>query len=383
MVVLFSSTLCIYGIGPLMNNILVFGFGSVALIVFIIYLWYLFQTVRIIWSYNFLLAIGAVLLSPFVHIIFCFLPKDGFDKYERGLFKKYFISIGALIVLGIGASIAIPNIESQYQADTITDEIDTSEPWEWDIRAESDEEGLGQNDANNDDTADVEALHYEAIFQVHPDADKIVDSPEFALWLQEQTPEQHEITSEILKEGIATEVIYVLTEFKTDLSRSIDNDYHARKYNAQVLAQRQYQEKQNREMESIKSSNQVRQREPLSANSALQADRQALPSQKKLSYSERQEREKTKDLISQPIKGSKGLTRAQIEALASLETGQPMPSRASSDKSSAAAPRNMTNCDGSGCWDSNGTRYNKGAGNTYFPSGGGVCQNIGGQMQCN
>lgn len=46
-------------------------------------------------------------------------------------------------------------------------------------------------------------------------------------------------------------------------------------------------------------------------------------------------------------------------------------------------PSTITNCDGAGCWDSNGTRYNRGAGDTYFPSTGGSCQSIGGQMQCN
>lgn len=47
-----------------------------------------------------------------------------------------------------------------------------------------------------------------------------------------------------------------------------------------------------------------------------------------------------------------------------------------------AAPGVITSCDSGGCWGSDGTRYNKGAGETYFPSTGGVCQNIGGMMQC-
>ena len=287
--------------------------------------------------------------------------------------------------MGIGASIALPNIESQYQTDIITDQIDSSQPWEWDIRAESQEEILALNHIDNRDTAKNEALHYEAIFQVHPDADQIVDSPEFTLWLQQQTPEQYDITSKILKEGIASEVIYVLTNFKKDLAISIDNDYQARKNNAQALAKRQDQEKRNREIESSKSNNQKsydqQRQQQLLANSASQANRQALPSQNNLSYSERQEREKTKALISQPIKGSKGLTRAQTEALVSLEKGQPMPSN--SQRNINSTPNNIANCDGSGCWDNQGTRYNKGAGNTYFPSTGGSCQNIGGQMNCN
>ena len=46
-------------------------------------------------------------------------------------------------------------------------------------------------------------------------------------------------------------------------------------------------------------------------------------------------------------------------------------------------PSVITNCDAAGCWDNLGGRYNKGAGNTYFPSGGGACQSVGGQMMCN
>ncbi|MDO9597010.1 MAG: DUF4124 domain-containing protein [Azoarcus sp.] len=53
--------------------------------------------------------------------------------------------------------------------------------------------------------------------------------------------------------------------------------------------------------------------------------------------------------------------------------------------SRAAPPRatTITNCDSGGCWDNAGGRYNRGAGNTYFPAaGGGACQMINGRMQC-
>lgn len=46
-----------------------------------------------------------------------------------------------------------------------------------------------------------------------------------------------------------------------------------------------------------------------------------------------------------------------------------------------APPSHLTSCDGSGCWDNLGNRY-RGSGDTYFPSGGGVCRDIGGQLQC-
>lgn len=49
----------------------------------------------------------------------------------------------------------------------------------------------------------------------------------------------------------------------------------------------------------------------------------------------------------------------------------------------APEPTMMTNCDGAGCWDNTGSRYNKGAGNTYFRSDGKTCQAVGGSMDCN
>lgn len=37
----------------------------------------------------------------------------------------------------------------------------------------------------------------------------------------------------------------------------------------------------------------------------------------------------------------------------------------------------------SGCWDTNGLRYNKGAGTNHFPANGGhACQLINGNMIC-
>lgn len=48
----------------------------------------------------------------------------------------------------------------------------------------------------------------------------------------------------------------------------------------------------------------------------------------------------------------------------------------------APPPSIITSCDPGGCWDNQGNRYNKGAGQTYFPSSGGACQMINGAMHC-
>ena len=79
---------------------------------------------------------------------------------------------------------------------------------------------------------------------------------------------------------------------------------------------------------------------------------------------------------SQPISGSRGLTASQRNAIAGL-------SNTNNNVSNSAPTSSITNCDSAGCWGTDGTRYNKGGGNTYFPSTGGSCQNISGQMQCN
>jgi uncharacterized protein DUF4124 len=46
-------------------------------------------------------------------------------------------------------------------------------------------------------------------------------------------------------------------------------------------------------------------------------------------------------------------------------------------------PSVITNCDGAGCWDNQGGRYNSAGGNMYVPPGGGpACMRIAGQMTC-
>lgn len=85
-----------------------------------------------------------------------------------------------------------------------------------------------------------------------------------------------------------------------------------------------------------------------------------------------------------PIPGSRGVTAAQrsacsggrLESHESWSISAPIPGP-------AAAPRVITSCDAGGCWDNQGSRYHRGAGNTMFPSvGGSACQYINGQMFC-
>lgn len=46
-------------------------------------------------------------------------------------------------------------------------------------------------------------------------------------------------------------------------------------------------------------------------------------------------------------------------------------------------PSIITNCDPSGCWDTNGQRYNNAGGGNAFRQDGRFCQRMGNQFQCN
>jgi hypothetical protein len=91
-----------------------------------------------------------------------------------------------------------------------------------------------------------------------------------------------------------------------------------------------------------------------------------------------------------PIPGARGQTANQRNAIMAACYGVSVPPPEREDPLpnprvplSAPSPSVIVNCDSAGCWDNVGGRYNRGAGNTYFPaSGGGACQMIGGTMQC-
>ncbi|RYL27225.1 DUF4124 domain-containing protein [Acinetobacter piscicola] len=88
--------------------------------------------------------------------------------------------------------------------------------------------------------------------------------------------------------------------------------------------------------------------------------------------------------------GARGLTSNQRNTLAAMNGVNVSSSDSYSNSNSSYSvpvtqrqPSTITNCDSAGCWGSDGARYNRGAGDTYFPSTGGSCQSVGGQMQCN
>lgn len=119
-----------------MNSVVPMVLSAAALAAFVTYLWYFCQTIRVMWGFNFFIAIAAIFTSPLMHIVFYFFPKDGFDKYKKDLFKKYFLSLGAIFILGIIASMVIPAMNAKKLKDGIYDDKDGRQPWEWIIRSE-------------------------------------------------------------------------------------------------------------------------------------------------------------------------------------------------------------------------------------------------------
>lgn len=185
-----------------MDSIVVFVIGFAALIVFIASLWYLFQTLRVIWSYSSLLAIAAVLFSPLVHIAFYFFPKDGFDKYEKSLFKRYFLSLAVIAVLGVFAAIAIPSLKSSQDEEMYySDNLNTTEY------------NTADDIAANEKAAE---LHSNAIYQAHPDAEDIAESYAFEFWQQGKTEGEKNEIARVLREGTAPEVVYIISLFKKE-----------------------------------------------------------------------------------------------------------------------------------------------------------------------
>lgn len=83
--------------------------------------------------------------------------------------------------------------------------------------------------------------------------------------------------------------------------------------------------------------------------------------------------------------------RAEIrrkQQLADWECGRNITAAAApTDKRAQVVPGNipppsMASCDAAGCWDTQGGRYNRGAGDTYFGPGGTACTRTAGGMVC-
>src|SRR4051812_31543264 len=72
----------------------------------------------------------------------------------------------------------------------------------------------------------------------------------------------------------------------------------------------------------------------------------------------------------------------RLPAPAAAVQRHPLPSTVAQSPLKPQAPAPVTTCDPGGCWNTNGSRYNGGAANTYLDGNGKLCQRNGGWMQC-
>ena len=274
-----------------MEAVVIYILGFASIVIAVVALWYLFQTVRIMWGYNSIMAIAAVIFSPFVHIAFYFMPKDELNDQEKSAFKRYFMAIGAIAFIGIIASVVIPSLLEKTKVVYVPQQDDTSSSYL---------ENHGDDDNEVDGFADTYAQESDTWLQEQIAEDEI-RRQEIARFVAENRAPQSEAEQSSL-----------LDEYDVQ-----DTDYGSR------------YDYQNTLLETSPTESMVR------------APTYYTPSN------------------DQPYQYSAPIVNNNT------------------------APSAIVNCDGAGCWGTDGTRYNKGAGETYFPSTGGVCQNIGGQMQCN
>lgn len=271
-----------------MDNIVIYTLGFAALIAFIASLLYFVKTMQVMWGYSSLLAIAAIFFSPLIQIGFYFVPKDDLKQRERILFKRYFLSVTALLITGVIASVAIPAIQS--------------------------------NDFNRNAFYENSSNQYRA--NSNDNSDDELDDYKNDVWLQEQLAEDERLQYQEVSDLTSID-IDAYTNSLQDSTVDYQEEYKPKYYDDNVSV------------------------DVAPYTSSLQT------SQPRSSYSASAEAEPVNTPVFTPV---------------------PMPTQ---------SPPTIVNCDGAGCWDTGGTRYNKGAGETYFPSTGGVCQNIGGQMQCN
>ena len=273
-----------------MEAVVIYILGFASIVIAVVALWYLFQTVRIMWGYNSIMAIAAVIFSPFVHIAFYFMPKDELNDQEKRAFKRYFIAIGAMVFIGIIASVVIPSLLEKTKVAYVPQQDDTSNPYL---------ENYGDDDNEVNGFADTYAQESDT-------------------WLQEQIADDETRQQKIAR--------FVAENSRSSLDS--EQDSFAGEYESQSTDYVSRYDYQNTLLETSP-------------------------------------------------------TESVVRAPTYYTPSNDQPSQYSAPIVNNTAPSAIVNCDGAGCWGTDGTRYNKGAGETYFPSTGGVCQNIGGQMQCN
>jgi hypothetical protein len=165
-------------------------------------------------------SIAGFLFSPIAHVIFHISNANSLSQKDKSTFKLYYFSLIMSAILGIALAIIIPAYQRANM--TVEDNIITVEdssvanteysPLEPVHTQEYTQEYTQEHTEPTED--ELSEIHFQTIFNSHPDASTLVDSRDFSLWLQSLKPADNSNFNRILSEGNAQEVIYMLNEFK-------------------------------------------------------------------------------------------------------------------------------------------------------------------------
>lgn len=266
--------------------------------------------------------------------------------------------------------------------------------------ANTSDEPKPQKVERQDEQQDNQVNHYQKNLDDMLKANPDIQAGEFNDWLIKQPPKEMERIINAIKVGHADDVNGVVVAYKSQkLSQMQEQAKISQQQEAQARAMREYQEELRSQQVQARAYAEGMQRQQDAYNAQVrntvndynrqleqqlaqqQIAMQQTVSQPVASSSSDGNSQAMSDYCSKPVAGAKGMTAKQMEICSGRSSGL---SSASSSYPApvTSSPSSVGNCDGLGCWGSDGTRYNSAGGDNYYSQDGRFCQNIGGQLQC-
>lgn len=195
-----------------MSNILLILLGLVTVPLYILLFWKFVQCIIIMGKRTVWWGIAGFLFSPIAHVIFHISNANSLSQKDKSTFKLYYFSLIMSAILGIALAIIIPAYQRANM--TVEDNVITVEDNSIANTEYSPLEPVHIQEHTEPTEDELSEIHFQTIFNSHPDASTLVDSRDFSLWLQSLRPADNSNFNRILSEGNAQEVIYMLNEFK-------------------------------------------------------------------------------------------------------------------------------------------------------------------------
>lgn len=195
-----------------MSNILLILLGLVTVPLYILLFWKFVQCIIIMGKRTVWWGIAGFLFSPIAHVIFHISNANSLSQKDKSTFKLYYFSLIMSAILGIALAIII--LAYQRANMTVEDNVITVEDNSIANTEYSPLEPVHIQEHTEPTEDELSEIHFQTIFNSHPDASTLVDSRDFSLWLQSLRPADNSNFNRILSEGNAQEVIYMLNEFK-------------------------------------------------------------------------------------------------------------------------------------------------------------------------